>query len=99
MPEVRLLVPVTDAEGNEHSAGEVLDVDVETAEEWRARGKVSLLTAEQAAEAAAAGGHYSDVTTRDDAAPLGPGGAAPPGPQADEDEEEEDEPKSRKGKK
>jgi len=96
MPEVRLLVQVTDNEGKEHPAGEVVDVDVEQAEAWRAQGKASLVSAEQANEAAANEGHYSDVTTREDVAPLSPGGATP-GPQADD--EEEDEPRSRKGKK
>jgi len=98
MPEVRLLVPITDNDGKEHPAGEVIDVDVETAESWRALGKVSLITAEQAAEEAAAQGHYTDVTGRDDVAPLTPGGSVP-GPQADEEEEDEDKPRGKKGKK
>jgi hypothetical protein len=97
MPEVRLLVPITDNEGKEHPIGEVIDVDVETAEGWRALGKVSLLTTEQANMEAA--GHYTDVTGRDDVAPLGPGGATQPGPQADDDEEEDDQPRSRTRKK
>jgi hypothetical protein len=96
MPEVRLLVPLSDPDGNEHPAGEVIDVDVEQAEAWRAQGKVSLITTEKAAEEAAAGGHYSDVTGRDDVAPLSPG-APQPGPQTeDDDEDEEPRPRSRK---
>ena len=68
----------------------VLDVDVETAEAWRAMGKVSLLTTEQANAEAAEAGHYGDVTGREDV------GGTLPGPQADEDEER---PTTRKGKK
>ena len=97
MPEVRLLVPITDNQGKEHPAGEVIDVDVDTAEAWRAAGKVSLISMEEAQ--AEVPGHYTDVTGRDDVAPLTPG-ATPPGPQAaDEDEDDDDKPKARKGKK
>jgi hypothetical protein len=90
MPEVRLLVPLTDNQGNPHAVGEVVDVDVETAEAWRAGGKVSLISAEQAAEEAAAHGHYSDVVSRTETQPLsdtdsdqsdelpGPQSSAPP---------------------
>lgn len=92
MPEVRLLVPVTDNDGKEHPAGEVIDVDVETAEAWRAAGKVSLVSMEGQAE----GGHYSEVTTREDVAPLG--GGQLPGPQAEENDEDDDKPRAR-GKK
>jgi hypothetical protein len=99
MPEVRLLVPITDNDGKPHAPGEVVDVDVETAEAWRAAGKVSLVTAEQAAEEAAAEGHYTDVTGREDVAPLS-AGASPPGPQAEPGDDDEDEPKAKpKGKK
>jgi hypothetical protein len=86
MVEVRLLAPY-----QEHAAESVIDVDVETAEALRAAGKASLTSMEQAS--AEVPGHYTDVTGRDDVAPLGGGGV--PGPQADEP----DEPKSKKGKK
>lgn len=90
MPEVRLLVPM---EG--HQVDDVIDVDVETAEAWRAMGKVSLITTEQALMEQA--GHYSDVTGRDDVA--GPSaGTRLPGPQAEEDDKDDDKPRS-KGKK
>lgn len=89
MPEVRLLVPM---EG--HNVDDVLDVDVETAEAWRAQGKVSLITTEQAL--ADQPGHYTDVVGRDDVAPLTPG--ASPGPQAETKDDDDDKPRS-KGKK
>jgi hypothetical protein len=95
MPEVRLLVQAADKDGKEHPAGEVVDVDDETAASWRAAGKASLVADEKAAEEAAAQGHYSDATGREDVGALG-GGGATPGPQAEEDE---DETKSRRGKK
>jgi hypothetical protein len=98
MPEVRLLVQATDNAGKEHPAGEVVDVDDETAAAWHAAGKASLVADEKAAEEAAAQGHYTDVTGRDDVAPLSPG-APQPGPQADDkDDDGEDKPRS-KGKK
>lgn len=94
MPEVRLLVPITDSDGKEHPAGEVLDVDVETAEAYRAAGKVSLITTEQSL--ADQPGHYTDVTGREDVAPLS-AGASQPGPQ--EETKDDDEPPKRGKKK
>lgn len=93
MPEVRLLVPITDNDGKEHPAGEVIDVDVETAEAYRAAGKVSLVSMEQ--EQAETSGHYTDVTGRDDVTPLTPG--TPPGPQ--EETKDDESPPRAKGKK
>jgi hypothetical protein len=93
MPEVRLLAPVTDDDGKEHAAGEVLDVDEETARALQASGKVSLVSDEQ--KQTEQGGHYTDVTTREDVAPLTPGGSTP-GPQAEDEADEEDKPKGKK---
>jgi hypothetical protein len=93
MPEVRLLVPITDNDGKPHAPGEVVDVDVETAEAWRAAGKVSLVSAEQ--PQAPPEGHYHDVTGRDDVAPLGGGGSVP-GPQSNDPPPEQPRPKGKK---
>jgi len=95
MPEVRLLVPLADNSGKEHPAGEVIDVDVETAEAWRAQGKVSLISTEQALAEAANAGNYSDVVGREEIGQVDP--TQLPGPQ--EAVEDEDEPKPRKGRK
>lgn len=95
MPEVRLLVPIADQKGKEHAAGEVIHVDDDTAEAWRAAGKVSFTSEEKAQMNQA--GHYSDVVGRSDVGQPNPGGKMP-GPQA-ETEDDEDDDKSRKGKK
>jgi hypothetical protein len=94
MVEVRLLVPVADNKGKEHAAGEIIHVDDDTAEAWHAAGKVSFTSVEQAQINQE--GHYSDVTGREDVAPLSPGASAP-GPQAEEESDEDAKPK--KGKK
>ena len=91
MPEVRLLVPI-----DEHHVDEILDVDDETATAWRAAGKASLVSDEQAQ--ADQPGHYTDVVGRDDVAPLTPG-ASQPGPQTEDKDDEDDKPRGRKGKK
>jgi len=87
MPEVRALVPLTDKDGKEIVPDQVVDVDAEQAAEWRAAGKVTLITTEQANAEAARVGNYGDVVGRQDL-----GQVAPPGPQSDEP------PPSRKGK-
>jgi len=92
MPEVRALVPL-DYEDKHLEINDVLDVSVEQATEWRAMGKVTLLTTEQTLAAAAAEGHYSDVVGREEVGQVQPT-ATPPGPQA-EDDEDEDQPKTR----
>ena len=89
MPEVRLLVPIDD-----HKVDDVLDVDDETAAAWRAAGKAALVSAEEAQ--AAQPGHYTDVTGREDVAPLSPG-SPQPGPQ--EEVKDDDDPPKRGKKK
>lgn len=69
MPKVRLLVPLTDNSGKPHAAGEVVSVDDETAAEWRASGKASLISDEEKAQPP---GVYNARTGRDDAEPLDP---------------------------
>lgn len=97
MVEVRLLVPLADNNGKEHPAGEVIDVDVETAEAWRALGKVSLVSMET--EQADPAGHYTDVMGREDVGTPQPAEQLP-GPQEPVKDDDEDEPKPRsKGKK
>ncbi len=92
MVEVRLLAPYQD-----HAADAVIDVSVEEAESLRAAGKASLITAEKASEEAAAQGHYTDVTGREDVAPLSPG-APQPGPQEETGDDDDDPPKRSKKK-
>jgi len=96
MVEVRALVPLVDKEGKEIALDEVVDVDADQAAEWRAAGKVSLITAEKALEEAArSSGHYSDVTGREEVGQV-QHATSHPGPQT---EEEEDEPQGRKARK
>ena len=97
MPEVRLLAPVTDNEGKPHAAGEVVDVEEEVANEWHAAGKASLVADEKAQADPA--GHYSDVTGREDVAPLAPG-SPQPGPQEETpDKDDDDRPRGKAKKK
>ena len=68
MVKVRTLVPLTDPESGEPIAtGSEVDVSVEVATDWRADGKVSLLTAEAEAAAAASEGVYDARTSREEA--------------------------------
>lgn len=75
MPKVRALVPLTDPKGNPIAAGQETNVDDETAANWRADGKVSLIEDEQ--KQAQQSGVYSARTGREDAEPLDP--SAPQG--------------------
>lgn len=92
MVEVRLLVPITTEDDQPHAVDEVLDVNVETAEAWRAAGKVALVSAEEPP----AGGHYTDVTGRDDIAPLGGSGSPQPGPQEPTKDDDDNPPRRKK---
>jgi hypothetical protein len=83
MPKVRLLAATSDKDGNPLAAGQVVDVDDETAAGWRSSGLASALADEQAAEKAAKQGNYGARTGRGDVAPLDPSAEAP-GPQSDE---------------
>jgi hypothetical protein len=69
MPKVRALVPLTHPKSGEAiAAGTEVDVDSDTAADWRADGKVSLLSAEQDAAKAAESGSYGARTGREDVA-------------------------------
>ena len=99
MPKVRLLVSTADAEGNSYAPNQEADVSDELANEWRLAGKAQLVEDEQRSAAAAEQGHYTDVTGREDVAPLAPG-SPQPGPQAeDKGDDDEDQPRGKKGKK
>jgi len=91
MPEIRALVPI-EHEDKIIQPGEVIDVDADQAEAWRAMGKVTLITTEQTLEAAANEGNYSSVIGREEVGQVSTT-TSHPGPQADE---EEDEPKPRR---
>jgi hypothetical protein len=68
MVKIRTLVPLTNPKtGDQLAVGDEVDVDVETAADWRADGKVSYVSDEQAAAKAAETGSYSARTTREDA--------------------------------
>ena len=93
MVEVRAIVPgLQDKDGKDIPLNETVDVDVEVAGAWRAAGKVTLITTEQALEEAARTGHYSDVVGREEVGQVS-ATTSHPGPQADE---AEDEPKPRR---
>lgn len=88
MVKIRTLVPVSHPTTDEQfGAGAEVDVADDVAAAWRAAGKASYIADEEASAKAAQTGHYSDVTGRDDVAPLGAGGSKTPGPQSDDDDE------------
>lgn len=66
MPEVRLLSPFTDKDGNHYAAGEVIDFDAATVATLRADGKASLIADEEAAAKAANEGVYGAHVSRED---------------------------------
>lgn len=87
MPKVRTLAPLTHpTTGEQFGQDTVVDVADDVAAEWRAAGKVSLISDEERNEKAAT--HFSDVVGREE---VGQHEAQP--------EEEEDERSHRKGKK
>lgn len=92
MVRIRALVPLRHPTTDEElAAGTEVDVAEDVATAWRAAGKISLISVEEANMQVA--GHYTDVTGRDDVAPLSPGGSQP-GPQTDEgDDDDEDQPR------
>jgi len=67
MPEVRLLAPFTDKDGNNYASGEIVDFDADTVKGLRADGKASLIADEDAAQKRAAEGNFSARTDRADA--------------------------------
>jgi hypothetical protein len=87
MPKVRLLAPVTHEE-KDFKTDDVISVDDNTANAWRAAGKASLFDYEQQLiRDVAEHGHYGDVTGREEVA------------QPKEDAEDPIPPAHRKGKK
>ena len=94
MPEIRALVPL-EHEGKTIQPDEVVDVDAEVAEAWRAMGKVTLITTEQTLAAAAAEGNYSSVTGREEVGQVS-AATSHSGPQAEEEDEDEPKPRRRR---
>jgi hypothetical protein len=68
MPEVRLLVPYTDKDGNHYAADEIVEFDKDTVATLRADGKASLIEDEEKAEKAAKEGNFSARTSRENVA-------------------------------
>lgn len=88
MVRIRALVPLWHPGTQEElTAGAEADVAEEVARAWQAAGKISLISVEEASMQTA--GHYTDVTGREDVAPLVPGGS-PPGPQAEREQDDEE---------
>ena len=94
MPEIRALVPI-EYEDRVIQLDEVVDVDADQAEAWRAMGKVTLITTELTLAAAANEGNYSSVIGREEVGQVS-AATSHPGPQADDEDDEEDHPRSRR---
>lgn len=65
MPKVRMIAPGADKDGNPLAVGAVVDVDDDTAAAFKADGKASLVSDEEAAEQRATEGVYDAKTSRE----------------------------------
>jgi hypothetical protein len=95
--KIHTLVPLTHPTTDEEFPADTeVDVADDVAAAWSAAGKISLVDVEEANMQRA--GHYTDITGRDDVAPLSPG-ASQSGPQTEDEDEDDEQPKPRRGKK